>query len=67
MQCQGEDEGEGEVFELDEGTSQWAKLVRLHSYLGGILALRAHCVLLLDYVPPEEPPDTPIGNALRIR
>ena len=34
---------------------------------GGILALRAHCALLLDYVPPEEPPGTPIGNALRIR
>ena len=23
--------------------------------------------LLLDYVPPEEPPSTPLGNALRIR
>ena len=34
---------------------------------GGILALRAHCALLLDYVPPEEPPGTPVGNALRIR
>jgi len=34
---------------------------------GGILALRAHCALLLDYVPPEEPPSTPLGNALRIR
>ena len=31
---------------------------------GGILALRAHCALLLDYVPPEEPPGTPLGNAL---
>ena len=30
-------------------------------------ALRAHCVLLLDYVPPEEPPSKPLGNALRIR
>ena len=30
--------------------------------IGGILALRAHCTLLLDYVPPEEPPGTPIGN-----
>ena len=32
---------------------------------GGILALRAHCALLLDYVPPEESPGTPLGNALR--
>ena len=30
-------------------------------------ALRAHCALLLDYVPPEEPPSKPLGNALRIR
>ena len=35
-------------------------------FLGGIFALRAHCALLLDYVPPEEPPSTPLGNALRI-
>ena len=34
---------------------------------GGTFALRAHCALLLDYVPPEEPPSTPLGNALRIR
>ena len=34
---------------------------------GGILALRAHCALLLDYAPPEEPLDTPLGNTLRIR
>ena len=33
----------------------------------GIFALRAHCALLLDYVPPEEPPTTPLGNALRIK
>ena len=26
-----------------------------------------HCALLLDYVPPKEPPSTPLGNALRIR
>ena len=26
-----------------------------------------HCALLLDYVPPEEPPSTPLGNALGIR
>jgi hypothetical protein len=35
--------------------------------IGGIFALRTHCALLLDYVPPEEPPSTPLGNALRIR
>ena len=29
-------------------------------FLGGIFALRAHCALLLDYVPPEEPPSTPL-------
>ena len=34
---------------------------------GGILALHAHCALLLDYVPPEEPLGTPLGNTLRIR
>ena len=34
---------------------------------GGIFAMHAHCALLLDYVPPEEPPSTPLGNALRIR
>ena len=34
---------------------------------GGILALRAHCALLLDYVPPEEPLGMPLGNAIRIR
>ena len=30
-------------------------------------ALRAHCALLLDYVPPEEPLGTPLGNTLRVR
>ena len=34
---------------------------------GGGFALRAHCALLLDYVLPEEPPSTPLGNALRIK
>ena len=29
-------------------------------------ALRAPGALLLDYVPPEEPPSTPLGNTLRI-
>ena len=32
-----------------------------------MLALRAHCALLLDDVPPEEPLGTPLGKALRIR
>ena len=36
-------------------------------YVGGILALRAQCALLLDYVPPEEPLGTALGNTLRIR
>ena len=31
---------------------------------GGVFALHAHCALLLDYVPPEEPPSTPLGNAI---
>ena len=35
--------------------------------MGVIFALRAHCALLLDYVPPEEHLGTPLGNALRIR
>ena len=35
--------------------------------LGGVFALRAHCALFLDYVLPEEPPSTPLGNALRIK
>ena len=30
-------------------------------------ALHAHCALLLDYVPSEEPPSTSLGNTLRIR
>ena len=42
--------------------------LRMHmACSGGILALPAHCALLLDYVPPEEPSSTPLGNALRIR
>ena len=44
------------------GCGVWSRVV-----WGGIFALRAHCALLLDYVPPEEPPSTPLGNALRIR
>ena len=34
---------------------------------GGMFARRAPGALLLDYVPPEEPPSTPLGNTLRIR
>ena len=30
------------------------------SFQGGILALCAHCALLLDYVPPEEPQANPL-------
>ena len=41
--------------------------VRLMARYGGIFALHVHCALLLDYVPPEEPPSKPLGNALRIR
>ena len=37
------------------------------AYPGGTFALRTHCALLLDYVPPEEPPSRPLGNALRIK
>ena len=33
---------------------------------GRMFARRAPGALLLDYVPPEEPPSTPLGNALRI-
>ena len=32
-----------------------------------IMGESLHCALLLDYVPPEEPPSTPLGKALRIR
>ena len=41
-----------------------------HSFRGNpctARALHAHCALLLDYVPLEEPLGTPLGNALRIR
>ena len=40
---------------------------RLRGNLCTARALHAHCALLLDYVPPEEPPSTPLGNALSIR
>ena len=30
-----------------------------------VRTMRAHYALLLDYVPPEEPPGTPLGNTLR--
>ena len=34
--------------------------------LGGFLALRAHCALLLDYVPPEEPQAHPLETPLEL-
>ena len=57
---------------LPTGGGEWptfrtARAQRTVRPLGGVFALRAHCALLLDYVPPEEPPSTPLGNALRIR
>ena len=39
----------------------------VHILIGGMFARRAPGALLLDYVLPEEPPSTPLGNALRIR
>ena len=45
------------------GVSLWQK----SGPSGGMFARRAPGALLLDYVPPEEPPSTPLGNALRIR
>ena len=48
----------------------WALIhthVLFHVFFRGIFALRAHYALLLDYVPPEEPLGTPLGNALRIK
>ena len=33
----------------------------------GVLALHTHCMLLLDHVPPKEPPSTTLPNALKIR
>ena len=73
-----EDQSEFDSPELDSPTSSSSELQSCHAImaaalinshtfpLGGIFALRAHCALLLDYVPPEEPPSTPLGNALRI-
>ena len=34
---------------------------------GGVGPRPRYGALLLDYVPPEEPPSTPLGNALRMR
>ena len=33
----------------------------------GAMGESLHCALLLDYVPPEEPLGTPLGNTLRSR
>ena len=37
-----------------------------HRSYGGILARRAHCALLLDYVPPEEPQGHPLETPLEL-
>ena len=42
-------------------------MCRVHCIFGGMFARRAPGALLLDYVPPKEPPSTPFENALRIR
>ena len=41
------------LWRWGRGLRHWLTL------LGGTFALRAHCALLLDSVPPEEPPSTP--------
>ena len=56
----------------DPYTTQIPKSNMVHmeakqAHTGGMFARRAPGALLLDYVPPEEPPSTPLGNALRIR
>ena len=48
-------------------TETWVCWNSLYLNIGGMFARRAPGALLLDYVPPEEPPSTPLGNALRIR
>ena len=58
---------ERSVPSVVESDLQDPRCADYRAHLGGIFALRAHCALLLDYVPPEEPPSTPLGNALRIR
>ena len=50
-----------------EGPSGRSVRVGSIGHTGGMFARRAPGALLLDYVPPEEPPSTPLGNALRIR
>ena len=53
------------ILKLQVYSGAVSVLVVLH-VVGGILALCAHCALLLDYVPPEDPLGTPLGNNLRI-
>ena len=63
----------GQCLNGAEGTQEGARGWLLRSARGTrgnvcpARALRAPGALLLDYVPPEEPPSTPLGNALRIR
>ena len=58
----------GALWEASTAQAAHAAHHVLNAPLGeGVFALRAHCALLLDYVPPEEPPSTPLGNTLRIR
>ena len=47
------------ISTLEALTTRWY-------FIGGILVLRAHCALLLDYVPPEEPLGTPLGKPLEL-
>ena len=47
----------------DLTTSLWSEFPSNTNAKGESL----HCALLSDYVPPEDPHGTPLGNALRIR
>ena len=53
--------------QTDGGSETIDKCSRVFGASGGMFARRAPGALLLDYVPPEEPPSTSLGNALRIR
>ena len=61
------------------GTAMWARMAASTTIVFKIALLckrdsntfakgeSLHCALVLDYVPPEEPPGKPLGYALRIR